>query len=102
EAGQGRPRLRAGLAGWRPLGAEAVDQAVEAVEVAERRAVAGADQRRLQLRELADGQPVLSRVRGEDARRLADPGAARDEVDVVDHVAADRDAVGVAQGEGIA
>ena len=77
-------------------------EAVQAVEVAERRAVAGTDERGLELGELADREPVQLRVRREDAGRLADAGAAGEEVDVVDDVAADRDAVGVAEEDDLA
>src|SRR4051794_7436351 len=78
------------------------DEALEGAHVGHGGAVAGEDQRGVQLRELADRAPVLRHVVGEDRRRLLDPGQAGGVAHVADHVAADRHPVALAEEDDVA
>ena len=68
---------------------QAADEPLQRGQVAQRRAVAEADDRRPQRQQLAGRVAVQRRVDGEDARRLAQPRPPRQKVDVGQHVAGD-------------
>src|SRR5690348_450571 len=85
-----------------PLTRESGNEALEGADVGHGGAVAREDQRGVELGELADRAAVLGRVGGEVFGWLGEAGPQGDVSDVADHVAADRDPVGVAEEDHLA